>query len=457
MSLALPLRQHFALLLLGAATLIGCADARAVPSFARQTGMACAACHTVFPELTPFGRAFKLNGYVISNLKTIRDISTNRQDILELNETPPLSFMFQTSITQLSKALPDSGAPEAKVQNGSVLFPQQASLFYAGRIASKLGAFVQITYEQPDDHFTWDNSDIRYADNLSSAERGLVWGVTLNNNPTVQDVWNSTPAWGFPYASSSVAATPAVSTIVDGGLGGEAAGASAYVWWNNALYAELGAYRSAQTGQPAPLDSAASDVIDGVAPYWRLAYEYKWDRNSLEVGTYGLRARLFPGAGAPLSGPTNAFTDGALDAQYQFIGDRRIVSVLGTYIHEKQDLDASFAAGAAENASGDLNTFKLVGSYYYDRRYGASLGAFRTTGNSDSLLYAPAPVEGSANGSPDSAGSIVELDYLPWLNTKFSLDYIAYSKFNGGKSNYDGSGRDASDNDTLYVLAWFNF
>jgi hypothetical protein len=41
----------------------------AVPSFARQTGMACAACHTVFPELTPFGREFKLNGYVLDNIK----------------------------------------------------------------------------------------------------------------------------------------------------------------------------------------------------------------------------------------------------------------------------------------------------------------------------------------------------------------------------------------------------
>ena len=34
------------------------APAPAVPSFARQTGMACAACHTVFPELTRFGREF---------------------------------------------------------------------------------------------------------------------------------------------------------------------------------------------------------------------------------------------------------------------------------------------------------------------------------------------------------------------------------------------------------------
>ena len=38
--------------------------AQAVPSFARQTGMPCNECHTVFLELTPFGRIFKLGGYV---------------------------------------------------------------------------------------------------------------------------------------------------------------------------------------------------------------------------------------------------------------------------------------------------------------------------------------------------------------------------------------------------------
>jgi hypothetical protein len=46
----------------------------AVPSFARQTGMTCAACHTVFPELTPFGRELKLNGYVLDNIKQITGI-----------------------------------------------------------------------------------------------------------------------------------------------------------------------------------------------------------------------------------------------------------------------------------------------------------------------------------------------------------------------------------------------
>ena len=46
----------------------------AVPSFARQTGMACQACHTVFPELTPFGRLFKLNAYTIDNLPQVQGI-----------------------------------------------------------------------------------------------------------------------------------------------------------------------------------------------------------------------------------------------------------------------------------------------------------------------------------------------------------------------------------------------
>ena len=38
--------------------------ASALPSFARQTGQPCATCHNgAFPQLTPFGRQFKLNGY----------------------------------------------------------------------------------------------------------------------------------------------------------------------------------------------------------------------------------------------------------------------------------------------------------------------------------------------------------------------------------------------------------
>jgi hypothetical protein len=49
------------------------------------------------------------------------------------------------------------------------------------------------------------------------------------------------------------------------------------------------------------------------------------------------------------------------------------------------------------------------------------------------------------------------VDYLPWLNTKLQTQYIGYQKFNGGTTNYDGSGRSASNNNTLYMLVWIAF
>src|SRR5690242_5598859 len=47
---------------------LAAAPARAVPSFALQTGQECAACHVgaFGPQLTPYGREFKLEGYVES-------------------------------------------------------------------------------------------------------------------------------------------------------------------------------------------------------------------------------------------------------------------------------------------------------------------------------------------------------------------------------------------------------
>src|SRR2546426_6909157 len=47
---------------------LGAPRVYAVPSFARQTGMACDACHAggFFPELNDFGRMFKMNGYIWS-------------------------------------------------------------------------------------------------------------------------------------------------------------------------------------------------------------------------------------------------------------------------------------------------------------------------------------------------------------------------------------------------------
>jgi len=445
--------------------------AQAVPSFARQTGMACEACPTVFPELTHFGRMFKANAYTLDNLKQVRDIDSAKQEILSLATLPPLAAMIQVSQTWLNSPLPDGTGAPANSQTSTTGFPQQLSLFYAGKIAPHVGAFVQITYGNDSGTLGIDNTDIRFANSvLLDPKNSLVYGITVNNNPTVQDLCNSTPAWGYPFSGTNANVSPLAGTAIDGTLAQDVAGISAYAIWNESLYAEFGVYRSAKqgvtnpiTGAAGPLDGTVSNVISGAAPYGRLAYEYQWRRHDLEIGVYGANFKLFPGGGAPgapasLTGPVNEFRDVAEDFQYQYAGDQHLFSLTGTRIHETMNLAASFAAGAS-NASDDLTTLRLTGTYYYQRNYGATIGYFSTTGSSDSNLY-PAGAPGvvtSANGSPDTRGWIGELNYLPWLNVKLTLQYVGYSKFNGGSSNYDGFGRSASANGSTYLLAWLNF
>src|SRR5262249_10826771 len=158
-----------------------CRGAHAVPSFARQTGMPCAQCHTLSfgPALTEYGREFKLNGYTWGN-----------------SDSPmPLALMVQGGFSHSDKALPEPAAPHFSTNdNGSV---DQISLFYGGRLTEHSGAFVQVTYSGEDRNTTWDNMDLRYARALQVAGTDAVVGVSVNNNPTVQDPWNSTPAWGF--------------------------------------------------------------------------------------------------------------------------------------------------------------------------------------------------------------------------------------------------------------------
>jgi hypothetical protein len=440
-----------ALAMAGSALLLAPGSAQAVPSFARQTGMACQACHTVFPELTPFGRRFKLNAYTIDNLPQVSGMSTSKEQTLLLNQLPPLSFMLQASYTSTKQAIPDSGVPGALAQNGQVQFPQQASLFYAGRIAPNFGAFVQMTYDGTSGTFGWDNTDLRYA---KMANDKFLWGVSFNNNPTVQDLWNTTNAWQSPFDQrSATAPAPGAATLLGGGAS-DMAGVSVYGYWNDSIYAELGGYRSAPA-VGAPLDSTSTNVLNGFAPYWRVAYERQWARNSWQVGAYGMDAKVFPGGGAPLSGPTNKLHDWAIDSQYQYIGDEHLFSVMGTHIKEKQTWDA----GGAANPTTDLKTLRIGASYYYHRKYGAALGYFSTTGSEDAVLYAPLgnAVTDYANNKPDSKGWTAEFDWVPYENTKFALQYTMYSKFNGGDTNYDGQGRNAKDNNTLYLIGWLNF
>ena len=234
--------------------------AHGVPSFARQTGQACVACHVSFPELTPYGRYFKLTGYTIGKSA----FSSEGMNYL------PLAAMVQASVTSTRDnhaTDPDTGATVSVNQrNNSGVFCC-ASVFLASKISDYLGGFVQWSYDNLattadgtlGGHSGIDNTDIRIVGShvaAGGAEPDLIYGATLNNNPTVQDVWNSTPAFGFPFTASSLASTPAAASTR------QSTGSPRATWERTSSISSCSAVRRiAETSTPKPGSGSSSRTI----------------------------------------------------------------------------------------------------------------------------------------------------------------------------------------------------
>jgi hypothetical protein len=413
--------------------------AEAVPSFAQQTGQPCAACHVgaFGPQLTPYGRDFKLYGYTPSDGQS---------------HLPPISFSLQSSYTHTVAAQESLVAQDLKA-NDNFLIGDQLSAYYAGQITKDVGAFIQATYAGAGSSkvLQWDNVDIRYAHPLQLFGEDTVLGITLNNSPTVQDLWNSTPSWGFPYDGSPLGPAPAAATLADGGLAGLVFGAGAYAMWKDLLFVEGCVYSPLSQqmldhlgANPGP----GSDVFSGAIPYGRVALQYEGDKHYFQAGAFAFAADRYPGGDR--SAGTDRFLDRALDANYQFTGSKTyLVSAHAIYIHEDENLRADqMISGTLPNDS--LRTFRADISFSYKNTWTPSLQYFSTTGSNDAANW------GTPNGSPDSSGYLAELAYVPlgkakslphWANVRLSLQYVSYRTF-------DGSSRGASANNTLYLNFW---
>jgi hypothetical protein len=465
-----------ALALLLAAT---CADA--VPAFNRQTGQNCVACHAggQFPDLTPYGRLFKLTGYTIGT------------------RAMPLSVMAVGSYNKTSSTRspdPEFDSRAAFPKDGNLIF-STASVFLAGKVTDNIGGFVQVTYNNYDSqnprdsswsgHTTSDNLDVRFVDRFIDEGRDLIVGVTVNNNPTVQDVWNSVPAWGYNVVPGSTG--PAVTPLVAGGLAQNVAGAAAYAYWNQTVFAEIGGYRTADgiwsfMSQGFNADHGNQVAVRGTNPYWRLALTRAWGAHNGMIGAFGLDAKVYVDP-ADAGAGTNRYRDTGVDAQYQYILDPHAVTVTASYIHERityadsvanQDhpLDPDGTLGlAATNASDTLKMFRAKASYVYHHTYGGSLSVFDVRGTSNSafqtsaydpgnpgaLLEGSQSVTGNLSGNPATRGWTSEVFWTPVQYVRLGLQYTMFNRFNGASNNYDGFGRNAKDNNTLFMYVWGAF
>jgi len=463
-------------------------SAQAIPAFNRQTGQNCVACHAggQFPELTPYGRLFKLTGYTIGE------------------RTVPISAMAVASVSKVANTSKSDDPAADFEKNGNPILAT-ASLLVGGKVTDNIGAFLQVTYDpyatHAEDgsfrgHSNADNIDIRYADRFIGEQRDLIFGFSANNNPSVSDPWNTAAAW-MQYVPVP---SPTGSRFIDGnapypgyGAGGNIAGLTAYAFLNKTFYAEIGGYATSK-GVLSFMSSGIADAdttkLRGVNPYWRLAYNREWGPHSLMLGTSGMIARVYDD---PLntSDPASLhrYTDLAIDAQYQYLLDPHSVTAQFVYTNNRHRLPASAAnqsvpfvdsngnALPTTNAVDTNNVARAKLTYVYQARYGGSIGVFSLSGTHDtayltaglepgSLTINPDPessapsvraVDGNRTGSPSTHGVTLEAFWTPIQYLRVGAQYTAYGRFNGARTNYDGFGRNASDNNTLFLYTWLAY
>ncbi|NMM10556.1 MAG: cytochrome C [Polaromonas sp.] len=423
---------------------------KANPLFARQTGLKCASCHTIYPELTPFGRKFKLGGYTLGE----------RQKI-------PLALMAIVSRNSINDNTDKSTGEKIYGKNGDFAL-EAISLFSGGKFTDNAGGFIQWTYNNisttDNQHFyghsALDNTDLRLVKTIGPEEKSMLFGLTLHNNPTVQDVFNTTPAWSYPYYSPSLAA-PGRGTQTFLESGARVAGVGIYSYLFDSLYLEGTSYQTAK-GAFSVLRAGTPESqrisLSGSNPYWRIAYTFGDENQNLTLGHFGANVAVDVADGIT---PADRFRDRGFDVQYQFFSKDKhhIVTAHASVIKEKTDWRSGFPNGINDNPSSTLRSTRAKISYLYDRTYGITAGGFKVTGDADFARF------GSTTGNPDTTGYILELNYWPtfnflWdpqMNVRFGLQYTAYTKFNGSASNYDATLRDAKNNNTLYLYAWFMF
>ena len=445
-------------------------QASALPTFARQTGQSCVACHAggQFPELTPYGRIFKLTGYTIGT------------------QGNPFSAMLLTDVTQNKNNLDSTSGQQIASQN-NIPIVDAGSVFIAGKITDNVGAFAQFTYtvyDHQDNSNNWrghrgsDNTDIRFINRYLTSESDLITGITVHNNPGVQDVWNSTSAWSYPYvgspgsgAASGFSGLPYATKLEDGTLAQQVGGVGAYAYLNKSIYAELTGYQTA-TGfwkflsQGSRLGDPFNPLTysQGVSPYLRLAYTHDWNEQNAMIGLVALNTNLYQmdSTGLPVFGPVTHYQDKGIDAQYQYLLEPHTITAHFRFVKESINDDT---LSAYANSS-HLNSLFAKLTYVYRNQYGANISYRRVTGSTDTTAYASYQGPGTGNplssttsyaNSPNTKLWTPELFWLPIQNIRVGLQYNLFTEYLGSATNYDGNNRNASDNNSAYLYAWIAF
>ncbi len=219
-------------------------EAKAMPSFARQTGLSCSTCHTIPPRLNAYGRAFKIRGY--TDGKAIGEILTGEgETLLKYN---PVSVRFLSYLYSKKKG-----------EDREVIFPDEFVVAFAGRISENIGTFTSFASEEGE---PFEPEIVRVAlvkDFGNNTVVGIMGGKT---SPTGTDPFDSLNL----YSRITRARTPVWEGVMKNSASdpwdNKDYGASVYASIANWVYISAGAYTGIVRDANGPLNKEKSDPFD---------------------------------------------------------------------------------------------------------------------------------------------------------------------------------------------------
>jgi hypothetical protein len=147
-------------------------EASALPLFARQTGMECAACHLqLFPMLTAFGRAFKAGAYTLMGTQgKVEGDNLSIPNTLNMAILTTAGYSKNNSDTAATVDPVANAAGARTTGDGTFYMPGtngEFSLFVGGRTSENSGALAELGMVQ----------DAGTGAGLSSAKIPMLWEV----------------------------------------------------------------------------------------------------------------------------------------------------------------------------------------------------------------------------------------------------------------------------------------
>lgn len=365
-------------------------EASALPVFARQTGMACNACHFQhFPILNGFGRAFKASGYTLMGAQ-----GKVEGDDLSLPDRLNMAVLTTAGIEKQTGNATITGNHDLIQVPGN---GGELSLFFGGRVSENVGFLSEFAMTGVGANMASAKLPMLY-DVGGGVRAGLVFLTTDGQGPShsfeilntgATGVHMATPMPGIA-AQGHFAAASAAQYL---GTGTGAAGASVVAVNPDMFFVNVGKYAidsaavlAALPGGVNTAGGAPSNALNSV--YFRAAYIF-------DAAGFNMAAGIESIGGSDALGGAGDVTRAQI-IDFQMMGDLSDTMNLL--------LTASYGKAPKQDATGRVNAYNPLGTVAAGGKDRTALTINASLGFTPKMT-AIAGIRQAKNGGVDAAGS----------------------------------------------------